>query len=250
MNYIEDMIYVNKIVLNQTLKGFTKNWKIIFTAIVYTGINIIAYNVLGMLFVGPLSILAGIAFTLLASSIVSNYLYLLFNIISYDRITIENFKEGFTYYIRKIYGVFFIAYIASLLLGFVMPVLGSVGAYTNMLISMLILVALNALPETIYLKWYDAWESILYALEFIKENWLNWLIPNIIFYGAIFFVSGDLLLNIFNTHLSFGFFMRPRSIIIYILVQIMFSFMMIYRGHLYKMLSTSTRRKRMFMKKI
>lgn len=250
MNFLEDMIDINKGVLDKTMKSFIKNWIIIFTGIVYTIINLLAFNLLGLIFAGPLSILSGIAFALLRSSIASNYLYLLFNIVNYNRLTTNNFKEGFTYYIRKMYGIFFVAYIGRLLLTTITPLLGGIGNYLNISVYLLMAIALNALPETVYSKSYDSWESILYALEFLKENWLNWLVPNALFYAAIYLISGNLLLNVFNTHLEFNFSTAPLYIVIYAIAQTVFSFMMIYRGHLYKILSTSTRRKRMFMKKI
>lgn len=250
MNYLEDMIDVNKSVLDKTLKSFTKNWMIIITGIVYTVMNLIAINILGILFAGPLSVLSGIAFALLRSVIASNYLYLLFNIVNYNSLTIDDFKNGFNYYLRKIYGIFFVLYIIQLLLSMVSSVFGSFGNSLIMIISLVSAVALTALPETVYLKQYDAWESIVYSLNFLKENVINWVIPNLIFYLAIYLITGEILLEIFNVNVGFDFSMNPISMISYVLAQTVFSFMMIYRGHLYKILSTSTRRKRMFMKKI
>ncbi|MGO1469979.1 MAG: hypothetical protein ACTHW2_08155 [Tissierella sp.] len=250
MNFLEDIIYVNRSALDKTLKNFTKNWMIIFTGIVYIMINLFVYNLLDILFVGPLSILSGIILALFKSSIVSNYLYLLFNIVNYNRLTTNNFKEGFTHYVRKIYGVFFVAYLGRLLLSLVLPGLGQLGSIINLVIFIGLPIALNALSETIYLKQYDAWESIIYSLEFLKDNFINWTLPNIIFYAAIYAISGQLLLNVFNTNIGFNFSSNIVVVIIYIISQTIFSFMMIYRGHLYKILSTSTRRKRTFMKKI
>ncbi len=250
MNFLEDLIDINKSVLDKTLKSFMKNWMIIFTGIVYTIINLLAFNVLEILFAGPLSILSGIAFALLRSSIASNYLYLLFNIVNYNRLTINNFKEGFTYYIRKIYVVFFILYFVQLLLSIITPALGLLGNNLFLFVNLITIVILTALPETIYLKDYDAWESIIYSLNFLKENFINWFIPNLIFYVAIYYISGVILQEIFNVNVNFKFYADPIYISRYIIAQIVFSFMMIYRGYLYKLLSTSTRRKRMFMKKI
>lgn len=251
MNFIEDMIYVNKSALDKTFKSITKNWMIILTGFVYTVINLVLYNLMGVLFRGPLYILSGIASALVMSSLVSNYLYLLFNLVSYNRLTTNNFKDGFTYYVRKIYGVFFVGYIGSLLLSIVIPMLGSLGVTLGFVLPMVLGLGLNALPETIYLKGYDSWESILYSLEFLKDNWINWLLPNIILYGAIYFLTGNLLIgNVFNTHLGFSLSTNFIYLGMYLIAQTIFSFMMIYRGHLYKILSTSTRRKRTFMKKI
>ena len=250
MEFLEDVIYVNKNALEKTIKSFSKNWMIIFTGIVYVILNILVYNVMDIFFTGPISILSGIVLALFKSSIISNFLYLLFNIVNYNRLRIDNFKEGFTVYIRKIYGVLFVSYLARLLLSLLLPALGQLTTIINLLIFVGLPIILNALPETIYLKQYDAWESILYAVDFLKENLINWALPNIIFYGAIYIIAGELLLNVFNTNLTLDFSSNILGIFIYAIGQTIFSFMMIYRGHLYKMLSTSTRRKRNFMKKI
>lgn len=245
------MIYVNKSALDKTIKSIRKNWMIILTGFVYTAINLVIYNLFGILFRGPISILSGIASALITSSLISNYLYLLYNIVSYNRMTMDNFKDGFTHYVRKIYGVLFVAYIGRLLLSFVIPVLGPIGVSLGILLPLILGFALNALPETVYLKGYDAWESIVYSLEFLKENWINWLLPNLILYGSVYVLIGKFLLgNVFNTHINFNPSANPMYILIYIVAQGIFSFMMIYRGHLYRTLSTSTRRKRTFMKNI
>lgn len=249
MNIIKDIVYVNKDAGLKTIDSFKKNWMIIFTGFVYTILNIAIYGLLGSLLSGPLYIISGIIAALITSAMISNYLYLLFNIINYNRVTIMDFKNGFGYFVRKIYGVFFIVYVANLLLSLVSNILGSLSTFLITILYISVLVILNPLPETIYLKYYNPWESIVEAADFMKENWLNWGIPNIIFFLLLYFVTGIRLLNLFNTHLSYNFIFDLVELGIYLTGQIIFSIMMIYRGHLYRLLSGSTRRKRMFMNK-
>lgn len=251
MDIIKDIIYVNKTTAKNTFKDFNKNWYIIFTGIIYTILNLIIYSLISNIFRGPLYILSGFITIIVSSSFISNYLYLLFNIINYDRIRFQDFKDGFTAFIRKIYGVLFISYIANLLLSlFVGSLRTGVGNITT-LIFLLAFVIFNALPETIYLKQYNPWDSVVYSFEYMKENWFNWILVNIVFLGLLYIVTGDILINIFNTHISVNIFrlLSIKEIIIYIIGQSIFSIMMIYRGHMYKILSTSTRRKREFMNK-
>lgn len=249
MNILKDIIYINKEVGAKTIKSFKKNWMIIFTGFVYTILNIIIYGLLGSLLSGPLYIISGIIAAIVTSALISNYLYLLLNIIKYNRITLDDFKNGFGYFLRKIYIVFFIAYVANLILSLVSNLLGSLSAILIPLVYLSALLILNSLPETIYLKYYNSWESIVETADFMKENWLNWAIPNIIFSLLLYIITGNRLLNLFSTHLSFNFVLDIRELAIYLIGQIIFSIMMIYRGHLYQLLSGSTRRKRMFMNK-
>lgn len=248
MDLLKDFKYVSQHSLKKTIESLKKNFLIIFTGLIYGIITIGVGVVVSFIFQGPLRIISGFITYFIQSAIISNYLYLLFNIINYNRFSINDFKQGFTAFLWKVYGVFFIIYIGRLLLS-TLGILGSGALFLNMIISFLALIVLNALPESIYLKSYAPLDTLMYALEFIKENWLNWLIPNLIFIGLIYIVTGNILTGLISTSIGFRLTLSLRSIILYISGQVMFSFMMIYRGHLFKLLSTSTRRKRMFMNK-
>ncbi|NLW22659.1 MAG: hypothetical protein GXY88_05330 [Tissierellia bacterium] len=250
MSLLEDIILVNKSVVKKSIKSFTKNWMIIFSGLVYLFLNIVIILIVNTLFRGVLSIIAGLIMAIASSSLISNYLYLLFNVINYDRITIENFKEGFKYFLWKVYGIFFIAWIGRYILSTLLQMVGSNGSGLNLIISIAVLIFLNPLPETVYLKYYSPFESIKYSIDFMKENWVNWLLPNIVFHLILYLITNNLLLNVFTTHIGFNFDFSIKGIAFYILGQAVFSFIMIYRGYLFKLLSTSTRRKRMYMNKL
>ena len=236
--------------MEKSIKSFKKNWIIIFTGLVYTILNMIMLLILGTFFTGVLFILAGFIMAVVSSSLISNYLYLLFNIINYDKITMDDFKNGFKYFLRKIYGIFFIAWIGSYFLSMIEGMAGTNAILLSRVISIVILIALNPLPETIYQKYYSSFESIKYAFDFMKENWFNWMLPNIILYFGLYTLTDTLLLDVFTTHLDFKFNFTIKGVGLYFLGQALFSFIMIYRGHLFKLLSTSTRRKRMYMNKL
>ena len=91
-------------------------------------------------------------------------------------------------------------------------------------------------------------DGLAYSLDFARENIVNWFVPNLLMYGILYLVTGNVILNLFTTSLPFvgG---SPIGIGMYLLGQLLFSFVMVYRGHLYKILSTSNPRKRMFMSK-
>lgn len=249
MEILQDTINVNKQVIKKTFHSLLKNWMIIFTGIAYVIINILVFGLVFRLFTGALSIIAGIIAAIVSAGMISNYLYLLYNVINYDRISFQDFKDGFTFFLRKVYGVFFFAWIGSMLISAVGGIFGPNGGILNTIISLSVLILLNALPETIYLKSLDPMESIMYSFDFIKDNWYNWLIPNAILYFAIYLLTGSVITNLFTTSMPMGMLFGGSNIIKYIIGQLLFSFTMIYRGHLFKLLSTSNRRKRMFMSK-
>ncbi|MBS4535303.1 hypothetical protein GOQ29_06690 [Clostridium sp. D2Q-14] len=249
MVIFKDILYLNRDTLKTSLNLLFKNWKIILTGFAYMLINIILAILINSLFVGVLRIIGGLIFALAMASLISNYLYLLQNIIRTEKFTLEDFKYGFTALLRKVYGVLIIGWIANLLYNMVLsPLLGSMGSMISIIIPLGIFILLNPLPESIYLKFYDPWSTIVYAFEFIKENWLEWFVPNIVFIFILYFLIGDMQLNLFRISFAYSMNFSIYSILIYIIGQIVFSFVMIYRGVLFDKLSTSTRRKRIFMR--
>lgn len=247
MDYIEDIIYVNKGSFLKTINSLKKAWPIIFVGLIYGAMSIIITGVLSLLMRGPLSILSGIISLIITSGLFSNYLYLLTNVIKYGRIDWNDFKNGFTVYLRKIYSIIFIFYLAQLLLSIVLRISGPMGGSLMTLVSLAAFIILNALPETIYQKYYGPVDTISYSFNFIKENVLNWIIPNIIFFAILYRLLPSI--TIIPTMLSFGMVPGINLIIAFLIGQLVFNFGMIYRGHLFELLSTSTKRKREFMKK-
>ncbi|TJX13032.1 hypothetical protein E9840_11165 [Tissierella creatinini] len=249
MDLLKDFKYVTEHSFKKTIESLKKNYLIIFTVLVYWIITLTVGSIVSFIFRGPLWIISGFITYFIQSAIISNYLYLLFNIINYNRFNLNDFKQGFTAFLWKIYGVFFILYIGELLLSALGNILGTAAVFLNLIIMIAALVLLNALPESIYLRSNSPVDTLMYALGFMKENWLNWGIPNIILMGLIYLTTGNILTSFVNTSIGFVLGSGLKDIALYFIGQIIFSFMMIYRGHLFKILSTSTRRKRMFINK-
>lgn len=249
MDLFRDIFLINLSASKKASKGFYKNWLIVFTGLAYTFLNIIIFSITGLLFKGVLSMLAGIIVAIVTSSLISNYFYLLYNVIKYNKFTFQDFKDGFGYFLWKVYGIFFIAWLVSFLLGGLRGILSSSVSRLNAIINILILVIFNPLPEIIYQKSLSPWESIVYSFEFMKENWANWLLPNVIFFFIMYKFTGNALTDIFTTHLNYNLDISILGLLKYLLGQVLFSFIMIYRGFLFEILSTSTRRKRFYMKK-
>lgn len=247
MDYIKDIVYVNKESFVKTIGSLKKSWPIFFVGLVYGALSIAIMGILSIFLRGPVGILSGIITALIVSSLYSNYLYLLTNVIKFGRVDFDDFKNGFTYYLRKIYSILFIFYFAQLILSFVINILGSMGATFTSLVSLAAFILLNALPETIYQKYYGPVDSISYSFSFLTENALNWIIPNLVFIGLLY----PQLSNMVSLLLRMTLRTIPgvTQIIVFLIGQIVFNFAMVYRGHLFNLLSNSTKRKREYMKK-
>lgn len=247
MSILLDIYIMNLKTAKKAFRGLIKNWLIVFTGLAYSTILF-----LGTLISPLFWILSRLFLLIVSSALVSNYLYLLEQIIDRDRFSLQDFKEGFLIYLRKVWSVYFIGFVVLLGLDiFLRPVIaGIVGpfAYHFGLVFLLVFL-LNALPETIYQKSYNGWESIKYSVDFIKEHWIEWYLPNIFLIGILMLITGSALINVFDNVVSLNTITRgPFGIILYLIGQLWFSYMMIYRGFLYQLLNTSSRRKRLFMR--
>ncbi len=247
MTMLEDFLSVNKQAFKRTIGSFSKNYLIFLIGIIYSFIVTIGAIAVSFIFRGPLYILSGFVTGFITASLMSNYLYLLFIIINYDRkITFEDFKRGFTAFLGQAYSVLILIWIVNYFLG-VFGLVSPKGAISiSSLVNLSIFTLFNALPETIYLKQYTGIDSFIYSLEFLKDNLINWGIPMVIFNLVIYIISGSFVrsfLPSLNVLFYYGLYYTLRQV----LGQVVFSFMMIYRGYLYRTLSTSTKRKREFM---
>jgi len=245
MHLFQDILETNREIIPKACRLLLKNWPILFTGIVYSIILIFLWRVASMFW-----ILAGIVITLVQSAIISNYLYLIENIIRYQRITMEDFKAGFTAYIWKVYGImiviWFVNYGASLFLSPLLNIrLGTVSLW--FLVKVAAFLLLNCLPEVIYQKHFYIGDTFRYSFEFIKENWIDWYIPNVILGLLCYIIIGDIripYLLLGNRMLAFA----SSKIFLYLAGQVLLAYFMIYRGLLFEILSGTSRRKRMFMR--
>lgn len=242
MSIFKDLYYINKESLTKTVQLLVKNWPIVFTGIIYSILSIIATTIAGLFMTNfVLRLFARIVLYLGMSVIASNYLYLMFKIVKHGKFSLQDFKNGFTVYLRELWTVFFIIWVVSLLLGLIVTPFG-----LGSIVYLLGFILLNALPETIYQKHYSSPDNFTYAFNFIKENWLEWFLPNLAFFGIMFLTLRNMFTNIFSFSFAFITGLSSGEILTSILALAILSFAMIYRGILFEILSTSTRRKRMF----
>jgi len=247
MEYIRDLMYVNKEAISKTTKGLKDNLLFLAVGIIFYAIELVSGYLMALLLSGPTAIIGGFLNAFVRSAIYSSYLYVLFNIIVYRRLNINDIKRGFSYFLWKVYGVFFIIYLAQMVLSLLGNIFGSAASILNLLIMLGAFILFNALPEAIYLRNYSSIETLSYAMEFIKENWFNWFVPNIIFVALLFVLQGNGISNFFSVSISNLSIEALKNTIPIFIGRIMFSVFMLYRGFLFNILSSSTRRKRMFM---
>lgn len=214
---------------------------------------------LGMLLIGKLfarsyGTIIGFIIPLLTSLILSSYFSVLSDLIYYNRISFRNFSKTFMAYFASIYSVFFILMIIS----FFMPGIGVMMGATT-LIGAAITLALNPIAESIYIRGEYYTSAYIHSLEFMKENFLLWTIPFLIYLGILHLLGFDFAFMIVSnsivdlplgqeimTGLSYTNPLDPQNIKI-LFASIITAVYAIFRGNLYRILVGSTRRKRAYM---
>lgn len=249
MDILSDIILVNKEIISKTRKTISKSPAILLMGVVYSIISFLSGIIVFKLLAG-LGMLLGLIYALIQSAIVSSYLFVLHNAIVYNRFRWKDIKHGITYFIRKVYGVMFIFFLANLILGFLLNIIGPLAEVITILTGGITFILLNPLPESLYIKDRDSLQTIVYCVDFMKENWLNWLLPNMLLMIMLSFTTGRVFLGGLNPFTGFSFGASLGTFIMYLLGSIIISLAMIYRGHLFVLLSTTTLRKRMFMRKL
>lgn len=100
------------------------------------------------------------------------------------------------------------------------------------------------MPEIIYQTNYYDLGALSASYEFMKENFIEWLAPNAVLLGAVYYIfNGGLPLFSLNA-------MFIVSAVKYIAGLFIILFTMIFRGILFRFLNESTRRSRVYKLKM
>ncbi len=114
------------------------------------------------------------------------------------------------------------------------------GALIYLLIKLGLYILLNPVPELIYQSRTAGLELISASYNFIVENWIEWLIPNI-----LLAVAGYYLLEV-SAPLLFGL-PAVLSLFLYsFMIGLGLTYLMTFRGFLFAELYGTTRRSRIY----
>lgn len=239
MELVRDLLSTNKKVFERAWKSFTKNYLLFILGVVYMAI--LFCGTFAASIFGPL---ASLVIYLIMAAVISDYLYIINQVIHNRSFDLEDFKIGFKVYLRKVYAFLFLIWVIqlgiSLIIAPILPIMREPFMMTS--VNWFMLILFNAIPETIYQKHYSEGDTVVYATQFIKENAIEWFAPNIIVIGLLYLINSQFTLFLANLNFSI-----VGTIISIILTSGIAGFAMIYRGYLFELLTTTTRRKRLFM---
>jgi hypothetical protein len=177
-----------------------------------------------------LGMLGGIIVALATAALFSSYLHFVGELVQGGRISGRDLQRSFAAYLWPVVNVFFVVWIASLALRLVLG--GNPNAAALLYALWIVaLVALNAVPEVIYLRGsHGGIQTITANWEFLKEQWIPWFVPNVPLLGAALLVAAYVHAPILGT----------------LLVGAALHVAMVFRGNLFRALDGTSHRQRMF----
>ncbi|MBU5670143.1 hypothetical protein KQI68_09905 [Peptoniphilus sp. MSJ-1] len=253
MNFFEDLQLVYKRAFNETINNIKKNPIILIVPLIYSIIYTFAFAFMGTL-LAPVGMLMGFLMPVMTSLILSSYYSMLSDLIYYNRLSFRNLKNTFQNYFASIYSVYFIL----ILISWLMPVLMATPG-VGLLFSLILALALNPIAESIYIQGEYYTEAYKSSFNFMKENFILWLIPFAIYLLILFLLGFDfrqILLSssiidiplgqnlVTGIYLGDIFNIYNLKVLIAMIATAIYA---VFRGNLYKILYGSTRRKRAYM---
>lgn len=217
--------------LGRALTGISKN---LWTLLLPIGLSLSLGLLMPLL--GALGFVGGILVGLAIDAAISCYLYFTGEVVAHARVGLQDFKKSIGAYFWSIMNLFFIFWLARLVVG-VLSAAPSAHQLLSLALNLLIAVMLNPAPEVIYQRGtYGGMETISQSFRFMQENWVEWLIPSVLSVALFYFMSQ----RVFDV--AGGLALWAWPVVLGALAHVL----MVFRGHLFATLQGSTHRQRMF----
>ena len=234
MEILQVTFWMYAVALKRSWECLRRNWVVSFAAVAYGVILAVIASI-----VAPLGMIGGLLFSLASQACVSSGLYLVKNMVDGNKASFNDFLNGFTVYLWELLGIAFILWIPLRVLASGLATVPN-GALIYFLIKLSLYILLNPVPEFIYQTRAAALELISASYNFIVENWLEWLIPNIILFAAGYFLL-QLIEPLFSGLPAFV------ALFLYALITgLGLTYCMTFRGFLFAQLHGTTRRSRLY----
>ena len=171
METVKATLWIYREALERSLKLLMENWGVIFAALVYSVILLVATMIFA-----PLALIGGILMALTINACMSSAIYLVENILNTGRASLNDFVKGFTVYLWDIVMISFVLWIPMTMVSSVLYPLPN-GAIFVFFIQITLYIVFNAVPELIYQSPASGLEVLMASYHFIVENWAEWFAP-------------------------------------------------------------------------
>jgi hypothetical protein len=245
---ITTTIQLYKQAVSEAWKRGRRNWWVAFLPLLY-GVVFLVAGVIA----APLGLAGGFLLGFVLALCTSSYLYFIAGVVGGNRMTLAELSDSWRPYLSPVMTVLFFFFVVQLTLSVILP--GTAGAgLISLLINLVLLIVLNPLPEIIYQGRSDGFDMLQESVDFLRESAVEWFIPLVVLalfsflvplpFVALVFQSGNPSAPTFGSNeLLSGSLIEIMTAII---SAVLFYLLMVFRGLLFRALSGSTRRQRLY----
>jgi hypothetical protein len=234
MTILQATLWIYLTSLQKSWQCVVKNWVVSLAPLAYGFIMSLAGLVAGLL-----GILGGFLLGLASQACLSSGLHLIKNMIASGKADFIDFLNGFTAYLWELLTIAFLLWIPLRLAGMALISVPN-GDLIYFMIQTALYILLNPVPELIYQTRTSGLELLSASYNFIVENWLEWLVPNILITIAGFF----LMRLLYGVVWALPFFVQWFAIAF--AFGLFLTYFMTFRGFLFAELYGTTRRSRAY----
>ncbi|MEO6163039.1 MAG: hypothetical protein ABIP88_02745, partial [Candidatus Binatia bacterium] len=229
MKTLQVTLWLYTTALSKSWDCVRKNWVVSFAPVAY-GIILTLAGIIA----AQLGMIGGLVYSLVSSACASSGLYLVKNMVEGGKTDINDFLNGFLVYLVDLITFFFILWLPMWVAA---NALGGVpnGWLVYLLLRLALFVLLNAVPEMIYQGRASGLDLIGASYRFIVENWIEWLVPNLLLFAA-----GYVFLDFFAS-LLFGLPAFVQLFVSALVLGLLLAYFMTFRGFLFSQLHGTTR---------
>lgn len=208
---------------------------------------------------GGLGFVGGMLVFLLAAACLSSLASVLAEAVAHERIRLNELPQTFSRYLPSVVSVLFVFWIIGLLLALILEQNPGL-VWLAIAVNLGLFVLCNPLPELVYQGTRDGMGLIDEAVQFMRQNSVEWLLPVlVIFLPRFAFGLGAGLLamstigplnaldEVQRTLAAFLPPVRePAQVLLLIVSSTLLAWIMLFRGFLFRSLARSGRRQRIF----
>ncbi|MEW6272499.1 MAG: hypothetical protein AB1689_24745 [Thermodesulfobacteriota bacterium] len=207
----------------------------------------------------PLGMVGGFLVFLAMAGCVSSFLSLLGEAVAHERIRFGELGATFSRYLWSVTGVLFLFWIIELLLTLITQQNPSL-AWLALAVNLGLFLLCNPLPELVYQGTRDGFGLVDEAVGFIRDNAVEWLVPVAVLFAPVFALGlrqGLLAMAHVGATNALGLmdltlreWLPPMGevgrVATLIVASLLLTWVMLFRGFLFRSLARSGRRQRIF----
>jgi hypothetical protein len=211
-------------------------------------------------FAGGFGIVGGFVAFLATAACMSSMLSILAEAVAHERIRVEELGQSFGRYLSSVAGILFLFWVVELLLVLITEQNPTMG-WLTLAVNLGLFLVCNPLPELVYQGQRDGIGLVDEAVQFMRENAIEWLVPVAILLVPVFAISlRDGLLVMTQLGPTSALTVIEQTLRAYlpsmgelerflmlIAASALLSWIMLFRGFLFRSLASSGRRQRIFV---